>query len=156
MPAAPTNPHLTLYIAGSKKAGESTEIDNGDIELYGLSWGASNPVDRQTGAQMSHADWQDISFTKRIDKASPEIVKAMCTNQEVKVEIKLYKPPTSGDSKDALVYTLVAEVGRISSYQTGASAGGGFPVESVSLSFRKLSYTVGQVSHVEDWSKKGK
>lgn len=155
MPATPTNPHMTLYIAGSKKAGESTEVDNGDIELYSLQWGASNPVDPQTGAQLSHTEWSDIVISKRIDKASPEIVKAMCTNQEIKIEIKVYKPPVAGDSKDALVYTVVAEVGRISSYSTSAS-GPGVPIETVTVAFRKISYTVGQVSHIDDWSKKGK
>jgi type VI secretion system secreted protein Hcp len=154
MASTPTNPHLTLYIGGSKKAGESTEVDNGDIELYNVNWGASNPVDTQTGAQMSHTSWRDVSLTKRIDKVSPEIVKAMCTNQEIKIEVKVYKPPVAGDSKDTMVYTIVAEVGRISSYSVSQGAGGGFPTETFTVSFRKITYTVGQVSHIDDWSKK--
>lgn len=153
MAKVPTNPHLTLTIAGAKKSGDSTEVDNGDIELYSVSWGANNPVDTQTGAQLSHTSWNEIAFTKRIDKVSPEIVKAMCTNQEVKLEIKVYKPPVGGDSKDALIYTVVAEFGRVSSYST-SSSGPGLPLENVTVAFRKISYTVGQVSHIDDWSKK--
>jgi type VI secretion system secreted protein Hcp len=155
MASVPTNPHLILTIAGTKKSGDSTEVGNGDIELYAVSWGASNPVDTQTGAQMTHTSWSDVSLTKRIDKVSPEIVKAMCTNQEVKIEIQVYKPPVSGDSKDTMVYKIVAEAARISSYSVGHGAGGGFPVESFTVSFRKITYTVGQVVHTDDWSKKG-
>jgi type VI secretion system secreted protein Hcp len=154
MAGTPTYPHMTLTINNTKMSGESTEVSNGDIQLYSLSWGASNPVDTTTGAQVSHASWQDLSIMKRIDKVSPEIVKAMCTNLVVKAEIKIYKPPVDGGSKDVLVYTLVCEFGRISSYSTGASGGGGYPEENVTISFRKVTYTVGNVSHIEDWQKK--
>ncbi len=154
MADSPTYPHMVLTINDKVVKGDSTEVSSGDIQLYSLQWGVSNPVDTSTGAQSSHASWSDLTITKRIDKSSPEIVKAMCTNLPVKVEIKIYKPPVDGGSKDVLVYTLVCDFGRISSYSTGSAGGGGWPEESVSIAFRKVSYTVGTVSHIEDWQKK--
>ena len=154
MADTPTFPHMTLTIKDKKMEGDSTEVSNGDIQLYSLQWGAANPVDTSTGAQVSHASWSDLMISKRIDKTSPEIVKAMCTNLPIKCEIKIYKPPVDGGSKDVLVYTLVCDFGRISSYSTSSSGGSGWPEEQVSISFRKVTYTVGTVSHIEDWQKK--
>src|SRR4030042_1534681 len=59
-----------------------------------------------------------LTITKRIDRSSPILHQALCTNEVVEVTIKFYRPNPSGDGTTEQFYAIQLEEGRISSIKT--------------------------------------
>jgi type VI secretion system secreted protein Hcp len=113
-----------------------------EIELLSFSHGVAQQVTadvsntQRTSGRPNH---QDMVVTKYVDKSSPTLNQNCCEGKnigEVKVTITRND---EGTVLDFLVYTMKDVV--ISSVSTGGG-GGGKPVETVSLNYSAISWTV--------------
>lgn len=121
-------------LKGESKDGKFKEA----IDVESFSWGASNPTSfgYGGGGGTGKVSFQDIHFTKKVDKASPELF-FRCANGEhlTKAQLHIRKAGT----KQQEFYTLILETLAVSSFQSGGHGAGGL-TESFSLGFAKLTF----------------
>ncbi|AIF82945.1 type VI secretion system effector, Hcp1 family [Candidatus Nitrososphaera evergladensis SR1] len=120
--------------------GESTsDRHKGEINIESFSWGASNTGSASAGggAGAGKVSFQDISFTKVIDKSSPKLMLATATGQHIK-QVTL-TGEMSGKKGQQFLQIKLTDV-LISSYQQGGSSGA-VPTDSFSLNFAKIEFT---------------
>lgn len=130
-----------LKIEGIK--GESTDKTHKDeIVLESFSWGVANSgagyagsAGRATGKSAP----SDFSVVKKVDKASPDLF-AACASGKHTPTMMVTVRKAGGEPLEYL--TLKFTEVMVSSYQSGGSAGGDLPVETVSFNYSKveLSY----------------
>ena len=115
--------------------GESVDSKHKDeIELLSWSWGVSRSASGSgSGAGTGKAHFNDLSFTHKIDKASPLLLKGCATGQHLKEATITRRKAGKGQQEflvikmnDVLV-TSVAE----------SDDGGSSQVETVTLAFAK-------------------
>ncbi|MEO9363226.1 MAG: type VI secretion system tube protein Hcp [Nitrososphaera sp.] len=119
--------------------GESTDDKHkGEINIESFSWGASNAGSASAGGGggAGKVSFQDISFTKVIDKSSPKLVLATATGEHIK-QVTL-TGEVSGKKGEQFLQIKLTDV-LISSYQQGGSSGAA-PIDSFSLSFAKIEF----------------
>jgi type VI secretion system secreted protein Hcp len=152
------NAHLYLKINGTAVAGDSTSLSDGSIELQSVSWGVHAPIDWQLGSYTGRREYSAVSASKRIDKASPLMFKALTTNQIVEGTIKFFRPTAAGDAVSENFYTLDFKAGRIESISQGAG-GSDIPTETIAFAFRSFTMTYDTkgakgITNQDDWQKK--
>jgi type VI secretion system secreted protein Hcp len=117
--------------------GESLDDKHkGEIEVLSWSWGLSN------AGQMAHgggggegkANFSDLSFMHRIDKASPSLLRACATGQHLKQATITRRK--SGKGQQEFLTIKMSDV-IISSVQESDSSGGD-QIEAVTLAFAKV------------------
>jgi type VI secretion system secreted protein Hcp len=108
------------------------------IDVLAWSWGISNSGSAHMGAGQGagKANFQDISFTKYVDLASPALMDSCALGTHI-ASAKLIVRKAGG--KEALEY-LVFELDEVivTSYSTGGSGGEDRLTENVSLNFAKV------------------
>jgi type VI secretion system secreted protein Hcp len=118
--------------------GESLDSKHKDeIEILSWSWGVARTASGSGaggGAGSGKASFSDLSFTHKIDKASPSLLKACATGQHLKEATITRRKAGKGQQEflvikmnDVLV-TAVAD----------SDDSGGSQMESVSLAFAKV------------------
>ena len=115
--------------------GESEDSKHkGEIEILSYSWGVSQAgsFGAGGGGGSSKANFQDISFSYVLNKASPLIMKACATGQHIK-EALLVCRKAGGEQQEYLELKFSDLI--VSSYQTGGS--GDIPIDSFSLNYSK-------------------
>ena len=120
--------------------GESPdEKHSKEIEVKSWSVGVaqSGSSDRGGGAGTGKALFQDISFTKIFDKASPNLLTG-CASGEHKTTAVLTCRKAGKEQQEFLKWTFSELL--VSSYQTGGSQGEVVPVDSISLNFTKIEF----------------
>ena len=118
--------------------GESVDSKHKDeIELLSWSWGVSRSVSGSgsgAGAGTGKAHFSDLSFTHKIDKASPLLLKACATGQHLK-EATITRRKAGKGQQEFLVIkmndVLVTSV-------ADSDESGGDQMESVTLAFAKV------------------
>jgi type VI secretion system secreted protein Hcp len=132
---------IEYHLEIKEAPGESASTKHkGQIELLSWSWGASNPTtivgEGMSGGKVSMSD---LSFTKRVDKASPKLLKLCVTGDHAK-EATLYCSKQTGKAtpEDFLIIKLTEVY--ISSFQVGGSAGEDTGTESLSVSYASIDY----------------
>jgi type VI secretion system secreted protein Hcp len=120
--------------------GESTDAKHKDeIEILTFSFGVSQTGSFQvgTGGGTGKANFQDLSFTHYVDKASCDLFQASTMGKHLGKGVLTVR---KAGGKDALEYLKVTmEDIIVSSVQySGQGAGDEHPVEHVSLNFRKF------------------
>ncbi len=134
---APTDIHLKLD--GIK--GESTSARHKDeIVVESWAWGAANPAPAATGGGggAGRATFSDLTFTHRVDRASPELWKACATGRRVRAAVLSVARGGAG-SQDYMTIKL-ADVIVTSVALADSAADAQPPVETVSLGFAKVEY----------------
>jgi type VI secretion system secreted protein Hcp len=128
-----------LKIDGIK--GESQASGHKDeIDIESFSWGVTQSGSFATagGGGSGKANFQDLHFTARASKASPNLLVACATGQHIK-ETTLTLRKAGGDQQP--YYTIKLTDVLISSYQSGGSEGSNaLPVDQFSLNFAKIAY----------------
>ena len=117
--------------------GESLDDKHKDeIEVLSWSWGVTNAATRAagTGAGAGKASFHDLSFTHKIDKASPVLMKSCATGQHIKEATITLRKAGKGQQEFLIIKMNDVLVTAVSDAD-GAEAG---PVESVSLAFAKV------------------
>lgn len=115
-------------------------VYEGKIDILSWAWGMtqSGTTHSGPGGGAGKVDVQDISITKNIDKASPNIIKVVCTGKALETARLICRKA----GEEALEY-LVIEMEQVivSSYSVGGSEGEIIPTENFSLNFAKFTLT---------------
>ena len=127
-----------LEIDGIK--GESTDQKHkGSIELQSFSWGLINAgsVRSGGGGGAGKVNFQDISFMKRADTTSPQLMLACASGKHIqKVELQVREAART--SNDYMKITL--ENVMVSSFQQ-SGVDNSVPTDQFSLNFAKIEYS---------------
>jgi len=124
---------------GDKIKGESKDkAHGGEIDILAWSWGMSNAGTTHlgSGGGAGKANFQDISVTKYIDKASCPIMAACAAGEHID-EATLIVRKAGGTPVEYLKITLTECL--VSSYSTGGSGGEDRLTENVTLNFAKAA-----------------
>jgi type VI secretion system secreted protein Hcp len=119
--------------------GESTDDKHkGEIEVEAWSWGEVNPPPPGgvgAGAAAGKVQVRDFSFTARVSKASPNLMRACASGKHFKDAV-LTARKTGKPQAEFLTFSLSDVL--VSSYQTGGSEAEVLPTDSVGLAFSKI------------------
>jgi type VI secretion system secreted protein Hcp len=118
--------------------GESIDDKHKDqIELLSWSWGISNPASHPAGAGAAagRATFHDLSFTHKIDKASPVLMQACATGVHLK-DATITRRKAGKGQQEYLVIKLNDVI--VTSVMED-DHGGDTPVEAVTLAFAKVN-----------------
>jgi len=120
-------------------SGESLDSKHkGEIEVESWSWGESNPAQPGGGGGGGAAgkvQIQDLAFTTRFSKASPQLILACASGKHFKDAVLTARKAGKGQ-QEFLTFSLSDVL--VSAYQTGGAGGDVFPGDSVSLNFSKI------------------
>ncbi len=129
--------HLKL---GSIKGESGASKHKEEIEVMSWSWGASNPTSISgSGMSAGKVSMSDLSFTKRVDKASPKLLELLVTGKHV-TDATLTCSKQTGDKTPQDFLTIKLKEVYVSSYQTGGSSGEDAETESVSITYGIINY----------------
>lgn len=151
--------YLTLEIQGRRIEGESTvqtmERENTIVcESYEHALTTSRaPGTVELAAKRQH---RPVTITKRVDKSTPLLLRALCTNERVtKAEFRFFRPSPAGGEEH--FYTVLLEDGFVSAVEQlsddDISAHKTPPtMERVSFVFRSITWTyeAGGATHRDD------
>ena len=156
---------LTLKINGTDVAGESSIAERGGKDVSNtiecVLWEQTSLTPRDPTSARSavgQRQHQPIKFRKRVDKASPLIMQALCQNQIADAEFWFFRPnPEDGTTQH--FYTVKATGGRITSIrlyiedtldQENAHEP---PQEEIEVTFNKCQWECisGSTSFEDDW-----
>jgi type VI secretion system secreted protein Hcp len=123
--------------------GESIQRGHeGGMDLVGFSWGAERSGAHASGGGggAGKVSVHDISITKFVDKASPELMLRCANGQHIK-EAVITMRKAGGTQQEYLVVTLKDVM--ITSYSLRSGDGDARPMEEVSLNFTtfEMDYT---------------
>jgi type VI secretion system secreted protein Hcp len=117
-----------------------------EIELLSWSWGATQAGSTQSiqGSTAGKVNVHDLTITKLVDGATPNLVKAVCGGTAYK-EALLVCQKSAGAGKPKVAY-LKIKLGNvlISSYSTGGTGQSDETTETISLNFGKVELTYTQ------------
>ena len=156
--------HLFLKADGADIKGDSTQESLGrkdSIECVSYQHGVSNATDEATKAATGRRQHTPITIRKRIDKASPLLIKALAENKKIDGSFKFYRPSVGGDGTTEQFYTVTIKDGHVSSVTQvspdtlSAASANEPPFEEVSFVFKTINWTItkGGASHEDEWGK---
>jgi type VI secretion system secreted protein Hcp len=117
--------------------GESLDDKHKDqIEILSWSWGLANSgtAAAATGAGAGKTSFSDLSFTHKLDKASPVLMTRCATGQHLKEATITHRKAGKGQQE----FLIIKMSDVIITSVTNGDSDGDSPVESVSLAFAKL------------------
>lgn len=155
--------HLTLTANGNQLKGESTQKSDGRADtIECISYEESVSAAREAGsnAVTSGRQHHPIKIVKRIDCASPLLMKALTKNESLEGSFKFYRPNPKGTGETEQFYTVDIKGGRIASVRqlvpdTMAPDSAGLPpLEEVQFVFDTITWTYVSTgaSHPDSWS----
>ena len=122
--------------------GESTaKGQEGKIEIYSFSWGASNPItigSGTTGVSAGKASLSSFNVMKKTDKSSAKLFAACTTGDHFPTMKVVLRKATGAGGQDAFLTYTFTEVFVESIQWSGSSGGDDTPTESVSFAFGKV------------------
>jgi type VI secretion system secreted protein Hcp len=119
-------------------SGESLDSKHkGEIEVESWSWGESNPAQPGGGGGggAGKVQMQDLAFTTRFSKASPQLILACASGKHFKDAVLTARKAGKGQ-QEFLTFSLSDVL--VSAYQTAGAGGDVLPGDSVSLNFSKI------------------
>jgi len=129
---------VDMFIKIGDIAGESKDsVHAGEIDVLAWSWGASNSGTAHVGggAGAGKVNVQDLSFTKYIDKSSPDLFLACCNGAHQPQALLTVRK--AGTTPLEYIIITMTEV-MITSVSTGGSGGEDRLTENVTLNFAKV------------------
>ena len=129
--------NMGATIKGETK--DSAQKAAGDIAVLAWSWGASNAGSFHSGGGggAGKANFQDISVTKYLDKASPALLTALAKGSHIPTATLLVRKAGEGQQK-YLEITLTNVL--VTSVSTGGSGGEDRLTENISLNFAEVKF----------------
>ncbi len=157
--------HLWLKADGTQIKGDSTVISlnrQDTIECLKFEYRVETARDSASGMATGERAHRPIIITKRCDKSSPLLYKALCQNEVVEGILRFYRPNPSGDGTTQQYYTIEFKEARVSSIRSFQpfimdSNTATLPeLEEVSFVFGYISWTYEPdgVMHVDQWSQR--
>ena len=133
---------VDMFIKIGDIDGEARDKDHkGEIDVLSWSWGMSQSGSAHTGGGggAGKVNVQDLSFTKYVDKATPQIYQSLATGEHIR-DVKLNVSDDKYSGKEPyLTYTLKNVI--ITSVSTGGSGGEDRLTENVTLNFEEIKVT---------------
>jgi type VI secretion system secreted protein Hcp len=130
---------MDMFMKIGSLEGESKDSKHGkEIDVLAWSWGMSNSGSAQAGggAGAGKVNVQDLSFTKYIDKSTPDLMLACCNGKHF--EQALLTVRKAGETPLEYLKIKMTEV-LITSVSTGGSGGEDRLTENVTLNFAKVN-----------------
>ena len=129
---------MFMKIAGLKGESADKAGHAGEIDVLAWSWGASNSGNAHMGGGQGagKVNVQDLSFTKYIDKTSPDLMLACCNGKHYP-EAKLVVRKAGETPLEYLTITMNDLI--VTSVSTGGSGGEDRLTENVTLNFSKVT-----------------
>ena len=140
---------VDMFIKIGDLKGEAKDKGHaGEIDVLAWSWGASNSGNAHMGGGQGagKVNVQDLSFTKYIDKSTPDLMLFCCNGKHIP-EAKLTVRKAGETPLEYLTITMSDLI--VTSVSTGGSGGEDRLTENVTLNFAKV-----KVNYVEQ-SEKG-
>ena len=134
---------VDMFIKLDDVKGESRDSKHKDeIDVLAWSFGASNAGTTHTGGGggAGKVNVQDLSFTKWVDKASPNLIMSSCNGKHYKQAMLTVRK--AGENPLEYLKVSMKEV-LVSSVSTGGSGGEDRLTENITLNFSwfKVEYT---------------
>ena len=147
--------HIEMKITGQKTGvfkGDSPQKGHEDqILVSGYLFELNSPRDPATGLPTGRRAYQPIKVTHRLDAASPQILNACATNENLKsVIINFYETDRTGKEVNFYRVTLTdASISSVKHYSSGDTV-----LEDDSFVFRKIEeeHLTGKTTFTDDWS----
>jgi type VI secretion system secreted protein Hcp len=120
--------------------GESTDNKHKDeVEVLSYSWGVTNPAHIGTGGGggAGRATFQDLSIVHKIDKASPQLLRACATGQHLKDATITFRKAGKGQQEFLVIKMNDVIITGVTQSEAQDSEGGS---ETVSLEFAKVDW----------------
>src|SRR5262245_45265694 len=129
---------MDMFIKIGDLKGEARDKTHKDeIDVLAWSWGVSNSGSAQqgSGAGAGKVNVQDLSFTKYIDKSSPDLLLGACNGKHFPKAVLTVRKA----GENPLEYLLVTmEEVLVTSVSTGGSGGEDRLMENVTLNFARV------------------
>lgn len=129
---------VDMFIKIGSIEGESQDAKHAkDIDVLAWSWGASNSGTTHMGGGggSGKVNVQDLSLTKYVDKASPNLFKAVCNGEHIPEATLVVRK--AGKTPLEYIKIKMNDI-LVSSYSTGGSGGEDRLTENVTLNFAKV------------------
>ena len=134
---------LFLEINGTKIDGENpvTSLDReNSIQVLSISNAVTTPRDAASGQLTGARQHKPITFTKRIDKSTPLLYKALTQNEQItEAQFRFYRSAQGGGEE--LFYTIVLQNGYVSFVGDAGGKSDDVPTEMVSFVFQNITWT---------------
>lgn len=155
--------HLFLKANGADIQGESTQTSLGresSIECVYYEQEVVTAREKGSGLATGRRQYSPLLIRKRIDKASPLLVKALVENAVVEGKMMFFRPNPTGDGTTEQFYTVHFKQGRINHIKQYVPStivpATSFepPLEEISFVFHTINWTYmnGGVQHEDTWS----
>ncbi|MCP3144842.1 type VI secretion system tube protein TssD [Pyxidicoccus xibeiensis] len=153
---------LFLKANGTDIKGESTQTSLGrqdSIECLYYDQKVFTARESGSGLATGRRQYEGITLRKRIDKASPLLMKALCENQVIEATFKFFRPNPTGDGTTEQFYSVSIKKARINSIKqvvpdSFVPASTNLPpYEEITLVFHTINWTInaGGVTHEDTW-----
>ena len=129
---------MDMFLKVGDIKGESEDGDskhNGTFDILAWSWGVSNSGTAHVGggAGAGKANFQDISVTKWVDKASPILMKYCSSGKQFKEGVLTVRKAGGDNPLEYIIITMTDVI--VTSLSTGGSGGEDRLTENCSLNF---------------------
>lgn len=154
--------HLFLKANGEEIHGESSQLSLGrenSIECLSFRDAVRTAREAGSGLASGRRTFEPLEITKRIDKSSPLLAKALCDNMVIEGTFKFYRPSPAGDGTTEQFFTVTIERGRVAfinrvspdSFDPAAATRP--PTEQVGFVFHTITWTYenGGITHQDTW-----
>lgn len=131
---------VDMFIKIGDIKGEARDAKHKDeIDVLSWSWGMSQSgsMHQGGGGGAGKVDVQDISITKWVDKATPNLMKYCCNGKQMKEAILVVR---KAGEKPLEYITIKMDDVIITSISSGGSGGEDMLTENISLNFAKVKY----------------
>lgn len=132
---------VDMFLKIEGVVGESVDkVHKDSIDVLAWSWGMANSgtTHQGGGGGSGKVSVQDISFTKYIDKSSPELMIHCCTGEHFP-QAKLTVRKAGGKGGPIEYVTILMKEVLITSISTGGSGGEDRLTENVTLNFAEVA-----------------
>jgi len=112
------------------------------MRVYGISWGVATNVDQQSGQATGKRLHEPLIITKPVDKATPLLLNAMCSHENIKKTEFIYLDVPGGATaaaKMVKVFSIITEDGYIGKIEAGSTSEGVL-LEKIHLYFTKITW----------------
>ena len=145
-----TKVHLKLKLNGTDIEGECVSSDepmrDKTIECLSYVEAVDVPSDSATGRPAGNRRYAPVLITKRVDKTSPLLNRALYNNETAEAEFRFFRSSPSGDGTTQHFFTVVIERAQISSIKrispdvTDAATARLAPFEEVGITFGSIDW----------------
>jgi type VI secretion system secreted protein Hcp len=137
--------------------GESTSDQGKDmVELLSFSHGVAMPLTQgpsNTSRASGRCVHQDMTVTKHFDISSPTLHLKCCGGEDIKaMKIHIWKADAAGKPLKYIQYTFDSAI----LTSVSVSGGGDQPIETVTFSYKKITWDYGQQLQAAPGGNKGK